>query len=81
MQGDGEKNMRFLFPLCGKSLDVIWVYEKGYSVIGIEAVQSVVEELFTESNISYTKSYKPEIDGWIYEVEVVSNLSIISNLE
>jgi len=27
----------------------------------------VVEELFTDSNISFTKSYKQEIDGWIYE--------------
>ena len=60
--------MKFLFPLCGKSHDLIWVYEKGYTVIGIEAVASVVEDLYVESNIPYTKCYKKEIDGWIYEV-------------
>ena len=60
--------MRFLFPLCGKSRDLIWVYEKGYSVIGIEAVAAVVEALYNESNISFTKRYRTDIDGWIYEV-------------
>ena len=64
--------MRFLFPLCGKSRDLIWVYEKGFSVIGIEAVSSVVEALYTESNISFTKCYKKEIEGWVYEVKIFS---------
>ena len=61
---------RFLFPLCGKSLDVAWVYKKGHTVIGIEAVASVVEELYKEADICYKKSYHKGIDGWIYEVNI-----------
>ena len=39
-------------------------------MIGIEAVESVVEALYTESNIPFTKSNNKEIGGWIYEVRV-----------
>ena len=63
--------MKFLFPLCGKSRDLIWVYEKGHSLVGIEAVESVVEALYTESNIPFTKCHNKEISGWIYEVRVI----------
>jgi len=66
-RGTMETDMRFLFPLCGKSRDLIWVYRKGYYVTGIEAVASVVDALYTEANIPYTKYYEKEIDGWIYE--------------
>jgi hypothetical protein len=27
-----------LVPLCGKTVDLIWLYEQGYRVIGIEIV-------------------------------------------
>ena len=67
-QGDEERSLRFLFPLCGKSLDLIWVYRKGHAVIGIEAVASVVECLFKESNINFEKCYHEGIDGWVYKV-------------
>lgn len=39
-------------------------------MIGIEAVASVVESLFNESNICYKKNYHKGIDGWIYEVSI-----------
>ena len=68
IQGDEERSLRFLFPLCGKSLDLIWVYRKGHTVIGIEAVASVVECLFKESNVNFEKCYLEGIDGWVYKV-------------
>lgn len=44
-----------LVPLCGKSLDIIWLASQGYNVIGIEASQIAVETFFEENEL------KPEI--------------------
>ena len=34
-------------PLCGKSLDLIWLAEKGYQVTGVEMVPQAIEDFFT----------------------------------
>ncbi len=41
-------------PLCGKSLDMIYLSEMGYSVIGVELSQLGVEQFFDENNRKYT---------------------------
>ena len=45
---------RIFVPLCGKSIDMLWLAAQGYDVIGIELVESAVQEFFTEQNIAYT---------------------------
>ena len=39
-----------LLPLCGKSLDMIWLEEQGWSVTGAELVQNAIEAFFSEQN-------------------------------
>ena len=31
-----------IVPLCGKSLDMLWLAEQGYSVVGLEMVEEAV---------------------------------------
>lgn len=38
-------------PLCGKSLDMLWLKEQGHSVIGVELSAIAVNSFFTENNI------------------------------
>ena len=45
---------RVLVPLCGKSIDMIWLAAQGYDVIGIELVESAVQEFFIDQDIAYT---------------------------
>lgn len=45
---------RVLVPLCGKSVDMLWLARAGYDVIGIELVDSAVQAFFTEQNITPT---------------------------
>jgi len=45
---------RVLVPLCGKSLDMIWLIEHGYHVVGIELSEIAVKAFFEEHNFSYT---------------------------
>lgn len=42
---------RIFVPLCGKSIDMVWLLAQGYDVIGVELVESAVQEFFAEQNI------------------------------
>ncbi|HEY6880386.1 MAG TPA: thiopurine S-methyltransferase [Polyangiales bacterium] len=42
---------RVFVPLCGKSLDVIWLREQGHRVAGIELSPVAVRELFSEHGL------------------------------
>jgi len=39
---------RVLVPLCGKSLDLLWLREQGHPVLGVELSQLAVESFFEE---------------------------------
>lgn len=35
-------------PLCGKSLDMLWLHRRGYSVLGVEVARAAVSSFFEE---------------------------------
>lgn len=37
-----------LVPLCGKSLDLVWLAGQGYRVLGVELVEQAVQDFFRE---------------------------------
>ena len=39
-----------LVPLCGKSLDMWWLHEQGFKVIGIELSEIAARSFFTEAD-------------------------------
>jgi thiopurine S-methyltransferase len=41
-------HQRVYVPLCGKSLDLIWLRDHGHDVVGCEFVGSAIEAFFTE---------------------------------
>ncbi len=45
------KDCEVLVPLCGKSLDMIWLAKQGYKVVGLELVQKAIETFFQENNL------------------------------
>ena len=47
-------NSRIFTPLCGKSVDMIWLAEQGFDIVGIELVESAAQAFFIENDISYT---------------------------
>ena len=44
---DGE----VLVPLCGKSLDMLWLAEQGYDVVGLEMVEQAVQTFVEENKL------------------------------
>ena len=78
---------RVLVPLCGKSIDMVWLATQGFDVVGIELVESAVQEFFAEQAIPYTviegahksdiKCYKGKIAGqnielWVADIFALS---------
>jgi thiopurine S-methyltransferase len=46
---------RVFVPLCGKSLDLVWLHSHGHEVVGAELSALACETFFEENKISYEK--------------------------
>ena len=55
-----EAGASVLVPLCGKSIDLLWLEERGLDVIGVEFVESAVLDFFRENDLSW---HETEQDG------------------
>ena len=51
-----KNHSKVFLPLCGKSLDMIYLADKGYDVYGCELVEKAVKSFFLENSISYKKN-------------------------
>ena len=49
-----------LVPLCGKTLDMLWLAQRGHDVVGVELVEDAVLEFFADNQLDYSVS---EVDG------------------
>ncbi len=47
------KGSRVLVPLCGKSLDLLWLREQGFAVVGVELSRVAIEEFFSENRLEF----------------------------
>jgi len=54
-----DKSHAIFVPLCGKSLDMVWLLTKGYKVVGCELSSKACIEFFTENNIPYEVTQRP----------------------
>jgi thiopurine S-methyltransferase len=45
------KGSRVLVPLCGKSLDLVWLASRGHQVLGIELSEKAVADFFSEQQL------------------------------
>ena len=63
---------KVLVPLCGKSLDMVWLAAQGFQVLGVELSQLAVEQFFVENEL------KPVIQESVYGRHYVAgNIEII----
>jgi len=49
------RNSEVFVPLCGKSLDMLWLHEQGYKVTGIELSQKAIESFFKENDLPFER--------------------------
>lgn len=50
---DLPEGTRVLVPLCGKSLDLLWLANRGLDVVGVELSPIAVESFFDEHDLEY----------------------------
>jgi len=41
-------------PLCGKAVDILWLAQQGYNVIGVEISGIAIKSFFAESSLDYS---------------------------
>ena len=46
-----DKGDRLFLPLCGKTLDIAWLLERGYRVAGVELSELAIEQLFSSLDV------------------------------
>ena len=57
-----KANAAILVPLCGKSIDMLWLSQQKFNIIGIEISEIACKAFFHDNNLSYQKTF---IDGSI----------------
>lgn len=60
-----DRGSRVFVPLCGKSLDLLWLRDRGHSVVGVELSSVALQALCMENGIPARRRTKPDFD--IYE--------------
>ncbi len=48
-----DANSAVFVPLCGKSLDMIWLAQQGHDVIGVELSEKALRSFFEENDLPY----------------------------
>lgn len=59
-----NKSSRIFVPLCGKSLDILWLAEQGYRVIGVELSSIAVRDFFQENGLQPVKTRTKNFTLW-----------------
>jgi thiopurine S-methyltransferase len=61
------KGARVLVPLCGKSLDLLWLRDQGHAAVGIELSDIALQAFFVENGVAACRRALPHSD--LYEAE------------
>lgn len=64
---------RIFVPLCGKSIDMFWLAQKGYQVIGIELHLEACHAFFQQNNLEYSEEKNPN-----FTILKSNNITLIS---
>lgn len=59
--GVATEGGRVLVPLCGKSVDLTWLAQRGQEVVGVEFVAQAADEYFVERGVEASRK---EVEGF-----------------
>ena len=66
-QLNAEDQSQVFVPLCGKSLDLLWLRQQGHHVLGVEISAIAIRDFFVENNLTFNS--RPQNDLQIWESE------------
>jgi thiopurine S-methyltransferase len=56
---------RVLVPLCGKTKDILWLAERGHSVVGVELSEFACRAFFEENELSFEIESRGEVQAFV----------------
>ena len=59
-----QPGAKVFVPLCGKSLDMLWLSQQGYRVLAVEFAQAAVEAFFQEHQLSPVIEVRGALTLW-----------------
>lgn len=59
-----KADSRVFVPLCGKTLDLLWLADQGHQVVGIELSPLAVEAFYVENGLSFERSQIGDLELW-----------------
>ena len=62
-----EPTSSVFVPLCGKSLDLVWLRQQGHSVLGVEISEIAVKQFFSENQIAYRSIHKDDFNHYLMD--------------
>ena len=61
---EAPKGAHIFVPLCGKTLDLIWLRDQGYQVTGVEISPIAVSDFFKENNLQPSVTKQGKFERW-----------------
>ncbi len=59
-----RQGARVLVPLCGKSVDMLWLLEHGHPLVGVELSQIAVEAFFNDNQLEPVRTQQGVLGQW-----------------
>jgi len=69
-----------LIPLCGKTVDMKYLADKGHKVVGIEISETAVLDFFKEQSMNYSRNKHPAMPFDIFAAESSGIVIYMGNL-
>ena len=63
-QLNAEDQSQVFLPLCGKSLDLLWLRQQGHHVLGIEISAIAILDFFVENNLTFNSRHQNDLQIW-----------------
>ena len=55
-----REKLKVFVPLCGKSMDMLWLSQNGYKVFGVECSERAVKAFFEDNALNYKHAEKEQ---------------------
>lgn len=87
LHGEKHEQASVFVPLCGKTLDLVWLCDQGMDVIGCDLSALAAQQFFNESNIPFSTSmciwsvYYMTCILYVYMFQTMADLIWASNVQ
>lgn len=61
-----EKGASVFVPLCGKTVDMLWLANYGFKIVGVEYISKAINDFFSENAITFKlkKAHHLHVHSW-----------------